>query len=63
MSDKIQPPVPPEQREKFEEDIQKILGNFGFPAELRRKIFSDLMKYATEKGQKPKEKSNPNDDD
>ncbi len=33
---------------KFEEEIQKILEKFEFNPQLRRKIFSQLMEYATE---------------
>ena len=33
---------------KFEEDIQKILDKFQFEGETRRKIFSQLMEYASE---------------
>jgi hypothetical protein len=33
---------------KFEEDIQKILDKFQFVGETRRKIFSQLMEYASE---------------
>ena len=32
---------------KFEEDIQKILDKFQFVGETRRKIFSQLMEYAS----------------
>ena len=32
----------------FEEDIQKILDKFQFEGETRRKIFSQLMEYASE---------------
>ena len=33
---------------RFEEDIQKILDKFQFEGETRRKIFSQLMEYASE---------------
>jgi hypothetical protein len=33
---------------KFEKDIQKILDKFQFVGETRRKIFSQLMEYASE---------------
>jgi len=33
---------------RFEEDIQKILDKFQFVGETRRKIFSQLMEYASE---------------
>jgi hypothetical protein len=33
---------------RFEEDIQKILDKFQFAGETRRKIFSQLMEYASE---------------
>ena len=33
---------------KFEEDIQNILDKFQFEGETRRKIFSQLMEYASE---------------
>jgi len=33
---------------RFEEDIQEILDKFQFSGELRRKIFSQLMEYASE---------------
>ncbi len=33
---------------KFEEDIQNILDKFQFVGETRRKIFSQLMEYASE---------------
>ena len=36
---------------KFEEDIQKILDKFQFEGETRRKIFSQLMEYASEQDQ------------
>ena len=36
---------------KFEEDIQKILDKFQFAGETRRKIFSQLMEYASEEEQ------------
>ena len=32
----------------FEKDIQKILDKFQFEGETRRKIFSQLMEYASE---------------
>ena len=38
-------------REKFGEDIQKILDLFQFEGELRRQIFSQLMEYASESAQ------------
>ena len=55
--------MPPEQQAQFEEDIQKILSNFGFPADFRRKFFLDLKKYSAAAQQKPKEKSGSNDHD
>jgi len=36
---------------KFEEDIQNILDKFQFAGETRRKIFSQLMEYASEQDQ------------
>jgi hypothetical protein len=33
---------------RFEEDIQNILDKFQFAGETRRKIFSQLMEYASE---------------
>tara|TARA_R110002110_G_scaffold135296_6_gene319251 strand:+ start:1331 stop:1513 length:183 start_codon:yes stop_codon:yes gene_type:complete len=36
---------------RFEEDIQNILDKFQFSGELRRKIFSQLMEYASEEEQ------------
>jgi len=36
---------------RFEEDIQKILDKFQFEGETRRKIFSQLMEYASEQDQ------------
>ena len=33
---------------RFEEDIQNILDKFQFVGETRRKIFSQLMEYASE---------------
>ena len=33
---------------RFEEDIQNILDKFQFEGETRRKIFSQLMEYASE---------------
>jgi len=36
---------------RFEEDIQKILDKFQFEDETRRKIFSQLMEYASEQDQ------------
>tara|TARA_R110002060_G_scaffold31841_3_gene42469 strand:+ start:2411 stop:2608 length:198 start_codon:yes stop_codon:yes gene_type:complete len=65
MSDNTntQLPMPPEQQAQFEEDIQKILSNFGFPADFRRKFFLDLKKYSAAAQQKPKEKSGSNDHD
>jgi len=33
---------------KFEEDVQNILDKFQFEGETRRKIFSQLMEYASE---------------
>ena len=33
---------------KFEKDIQNILDKFQFAGETRRKIFSQLMEYASE---------------
>ena len=36
---------------KFEEDIQNILDKFQFVGETRRKIFSQLMEYASEQDQ------------
>jgi hypothetical protein len=33
---------------KFEKDIQNILDKFQFVGETRRKIFSQLMEYASE---------------
>ena len=55
---------------RFEEDIQEILDKFQFSGELRRKIFSQLMEYASELDQfeadqqagNPK-KGNQNDND
>ena len=38
-------------REKFGEDIQKILDLFQFEGGLRRQIFSQLMEYASESAQ------------
>ena len=35
----------------FEEDIQKILDKFQFEGETRRKIFSQLMEYASDQDQ------------
>jgi hypothetical protein len=37
--------------EKFEEDIQNILDKFQFVGTTRRKIFSQLMEYASEQDQ------------
>jgi hypothetical protein len=34
--------------QKFGEDIGRILDKFQFSGELRRKIFSQIMEYATE---------------
>jgi len=36
---------------RFEEDIQNILDKFEFVGETRRKIFSQLMEYASEQDQ------------
>ena len=36
---------------RFEEDIQNILDKFQFVGETRRKIFSQLMEYASEQDQ------------
>ena len=36
---------------RFEEDIQNILDKFQFEGETRRKIFSQLMEYASEQDQ------------
>jgi|TARA_R110001583_G_scaffold36347_3_gene119808 hypothetical protein len=36
---------------RFEEDIQKILDKFQFEGETRRKIFSQLMEYASDQDQ------------
>ena len=36
---------------RFEEDIQKILDKFQFEGGTRRKIFSQLMEYASESAQ------------
>ena len=36
---------------RFEEDIQNILDKFHFVGETRRKIFSQLMEYASEQDQ------------
>ena len=41
-------------KDKFGEDIQKILEKFKFDGELRRKIFSQIMEYATEQAGNPK---------
>jgi len=38
-------------REKFGEDIQKILDKFQFQGESRRQIFSQLMEYASDQAQ------------
>ena len=36
---------------RFEEDIQNILDKFQFEGETRRKIFSQLMEYASDQDQ------------
>jgi hypothetical protein len=36
---------------RFEKDIQNILDKFQFAGETRRKIFSQLMEYASEQDQ------------
>jgi len=36
---------------RFEEDIQNILDKFQFAGETRRKIFSQLMEYASDQDQ------------
>ena len=36
---------------RFEEEIQNILDKFQFAGETRRKIFSQLMEYASEEEQ------------
>ena len=45
--------------DKFEEDIQKILDKFEFSGETRRKIFSQIMEYATENARFEQEQANP----
>ena len=50
-------PVFDEQR--FEEDIGRILDKFQFSGELRRKIFSQIMEYATENARFEQEQANP----
>jgi hypothetical protein len=55
---------------RFEEDIQNILDKFQFEGAIRRKIFSQLMEYASEQDKfnaeqqagNPK-KGNQNDND
>ena len=50
-------PVFDEQR--FEEDIGRILDKFQFSDEIRRKIFSQIMEYATENARFEQEQANP----
>ena len=50
-------PVFDEQR--FEEDIGRILDKFQFSDEIRRKIFSQIMEYATENSRFEQEPANP----
>ena len=40
--------------QKFGEDIGRILDKFQFSGEVRRKIFSQIMEYATEQAGNPK---------
>ena len=41
-------------QEQFGEDIKRILDKFQFSGEIRRKIFSQIMEYATEQAGNPK---------
>ena len=45
--------------QKFGEDIGRILDKFQFSGELRRKIFSQIMEYATENARFEQEQTNP----
>ena len=47
----------------FEEGLQRILEKFKFPEETRRKIFSQLSKYASKQQAANPKKGNQNDHD